>query len=132
MKKVACCGTFDLFHDGHKHLLSTASTYGRLHVFVIGASIVRSNKNRSTRHSLAERMRNVQDFVTSAIVHCMDREPVFHTRQVLDLNPDYYCFGEDQINQWNQELKNLLEKQGCNCFVVPRLPGISTTNLLKR
>jgi cytidyltransferase-like protein len=130
---IACCGTFDLFHEGHKHLLNSCLVNGtELHVFVIGENIVYQNKNRQPIHSLNVRVDNIKTYVPTAIIHLMDKTPDENMEMVLNLSPNIYCFGEDQTNNWNQELKVKLDNTCCKSIIVPRLPGISTTDIINK
>jgi cytidyltransferase-like protein len=126
MKKevvVACTGVFDgEIHPGHINLLKSAKALGnKLVVFVSSDYIIEKYKNRKPIFTQAQRIQNLKDtgIPDEVILHAGPGE-MDNMQQTIDFNPDIYCFGGDQMSQWNQDLKVKLEESGCKTVVIPR------------
>lgn len=93
-QKVLVFGTFDLFHEGHRFLLTEASKRGRLTVVVARDRNVRSIKGRYSVHNEEERASLVRRAVPAANVILGDVDDFL--APVRALAPDLILLGYDQ------------------------------------
>lgn len=103
MTKVLVFGIFDGVHPGHENFLRQAKKYGDTLVVAIGrASASRKIKCKTPKHSLRERIRQVQSVpdVTRAIAGDIKQGGY---KVILREKPDIICLGYDQ----SELLKNL-------------------------
>ncbi len=124
---VAVNGCFDLLHDGHKHFLKTAKSYGE--ILLVGL-----NSDESVR-SLKGPTRPVQSEHDRAAALLqtpwVDFVCIFRTmraNQFLALaQPDCWCKSEEYRGRIAPE-----ELLACDCSLVfiARIPNLSTTQRL--
>ena len=128
MKKVFISGVFDCFHDGHRHLLREAAKLGELHISINDDAYVRRRKGEGRpRDHLNVRVENVKRFV-QAYVYILDKDTPIDL--ILTIKPDYLVVGDDYKTDGIVGLKEG-QAWGCSSVIVPRIGGISTTNILK-
>jgi len=124
---AATAGVFDLLHDGHRHLLRTMHESGAFVVVLINSdNSVRRIKGPS-RPVQPEAVRAFRVWTTTyadMVLTFSDDEPCY----VLNaLRPQYYYKGGDYT------IDQLPEAEFCDeVVIVPRVPGISTTQILKK
>ena len=130
-RKVACWGCFDgELHEGHHYFLHECLKYGeQLYVFIVKDEVIVRNKKRTPLRPQIERVKNMQAIsgVTLAVALLGDIEHQYN--QVLKINPAVYCFGQDQVSDYDFELEKRLLKQGTKVIRIDRLDGFSTTQL---
>lgn len=105
VKKVMVFGVFDIIHDGHRHFLTSAKSYGNKLVAVVATdSSVKSLKNALPYNPLKTRIENLDSEKLVDTIISGDSE--LSSWQVIEKEkPDIIALGYDQIN-----LKNHLEK----------------------
>ncbi len=126
-------GCFDLLHAGHVAYLEAArQAADALLVAVNSDASVRRLKGpqRPINHE-ADRARVL------AALACVDAVTIFEepdARAVLELlAPEVYVKGGDYtLETINQDERRLVEKLGGRVLILPGVPGLSTTGLLKR
>lgn len=129
-KKVCISGVFDCFHEGHLHLLREAAKLGDVFVLVDNDGAVRRRKGKGRpRDPQNVRVNNVlaSDVVSWAAVN-HDASPL---NFIMGWKPDFLVVGNDYLAE---EIVGLKEGAawGCKALIVPRIKGISTTELLKK
>lgn len=129
-KVVLCQGCFDLLHVGHIHLLATAHTYGDV-------LIVAMNDDESVRKlkGYPRPLVPVEDrAILVASIEYVDYVTIFKSRDarslVASLQPDVYV-DDDLRGHQTAEARAVLEYGG-QLAIVQRLPGYSTTNLIRQ
>ena len=114
MKKVMVFGTFDLLHEGHKHLFQEAKKHGDFLLVVVARdSSVLKMKGFLPHHNELERLDAVRKllFVDKAL---LGYEDDFY-RVIEENKPAVLCFGYDQ-NKLNAEQE--LKKKGVKAEIV--------------
>jgi len=136
MKKVFCCGTFDLLHEGHIQFLKNARTKGdMLYVFVISDNYVSRFKGRLPKENQEKRINKLKklSFVDEVISLLDDCELNF--KKIVDLKPDIFVFGYDQKFQFEEKMKKYLSEGGLDVvyckFTEEFAEGIHTSDLIK-
>lgn len=119
-------GVFDGFHPGHQHFLSEAAQRcQKLIVVVAHPNIVSALKNRTPRHSLAERIKAVKSHGLPWEVIAGD--PKIGTWSALKkYQPDIVFLGYDQTTL-GQELKKM---DILHLFITAHHPGTYKSSLL--
>lgn len=130
---VATNGCFDLLHLGHVAYLESARNQG-------DALLVGVNSDRAV-HELKGPDRPVNSESDRAAVLaalesvtgvCIFSEKTA-TRFLAAAQPDIYVKGGDYtLETLNQEERRTVEKAGGKIFIIPFVPGKSTTALLKK
>ncbi|MCX8155726.1 MAG: adenylyltransferase/cytidyltransferase family protein [Verrucomicrobiae bacterium] len=126
-------GCFDLLHAGHVTYLEAArQTADALLVAVNSDASVRRLKGPLRPiNGEADRARVL------AALACVDAVTIFDepdARAVLELlAPEVYVKGGDYtLDTINQDERRLVEKLGGQVLILPGVPGLSTTHLLRR
>ncbi|MBA3647501.1 MAG: D-glycero-beta-D-manno-heptose 1-phosphate adenylyltransferase [Chitinophagales bacterium] len=123
-------GCFDIIHQGHIHLLSTARSFGN--VLIVGlntdASVRKLKPDRPIQdeHSRALIMASFT-FVDAVIL--FDEETPYSLIQ--NIKPDVLVKGGD-YSIGEVVGKDLVEGTGGSIEVVPLLQGLSTTNIVNK
>jgi FAD synthetase len=105
-KTVMVFGSFDYFHEGHRHFLKEAARKGGLIVVVAVEKAVLDIKSRKPHHPLAERIDNIRKENIAVEVVAGDKEQ--NTWKILKkYKPDIIALGYDQKNL-KQALKKIL------------------------
>jgi len=125
---VAVNGCFDLLHEGHKHFLKVAKTYGD--VLIVGLNSddsVKALKGEGrpiqNEHDRAKNLLELPevDFV------CIFRWK--RATQFLALSsPTVWCKSDEYRGCIDP---NELQMANCSIVFIPRLPGLSTTEMLR-
>ncbi len=132
-KLVVTNGCFDLLHRGHAEYLSKARESGdALLVFINSDSSVRKVKGRN-RPIVNEEDRA---FLLASL-SCVDAVVVFGTKDCVELfrriRPDIYVKGGDyDIDSIVQVERVVLESVGAEIKFIKFVPGLSTTEILKK
>ena len=122
-KKVFIAGVFDCFHQGHLTLLEKASRLGLLTVGVVRDAAVKKQKgenrpinNEYFRMELISKLQFVYDVLPLSDFEFPDA-----------LDYDIILVGEDQ-----KHFKNLDSIPFAKHYMLPRLPGVSTSDIIKK
>ncbi|HCE46799.1 MAG TPA: hypothetical protein DET40_24905 [Lentisphaeria bacterium] len=133
LKLVVTNGCFDLLHRGHAEYLSRSRAFGdALLVFINSDSSVRKVKGKN-RPIVNERDRA---FLLASL-SCVDAVVIFGTSNCVGLfskiKPDIYVKGGDyDINSIVQEERIVLEAAGSEIKFIKFVPGLSTTDILRK
>ena len=127
-------GTFDLLHPGHVSSLQQARALGDL--LVVGVNSDRSVKayKGPTRPILNEHERAAM----LAALECVDFVVVFDedtpAESLARLKPDIHCKGAEYAPPHGRPVpeRSVVEAYGGRIEYLPLVPGVSTTELLKR
>ena len=117
MKKVMAFGSFDILHEGHKHYLKEAKSYGDyLIVIVARDENILKFKHKEPKHSEVFRLEQVKnlDFVNEVVIGNKD-----DILKVLEEHkPDIICLGYDQKTINEEKLKQELTKRNLTAEIV--------------
>lgn len=95
MKKVMAFGSFDILHEGHKHYLKEAKSYGDYLIVVVARdeNILRFKGRKPTydEHHRLEKIMEL-DFVDEAVLG--NKDDIFGI--LKEFGPDVICLGYDQ------------------------------------
>lgn len=127
-------GTFDLLHPGHVSSLQQARALGD--VLVVGINSDRSVKayKGPTRPILTEHERAAM----LAALECVDYVIVFDedtpAESLTKLKPDIHCKGAEYAPPHGRPVpeRAVVEGYGGRIAYLPLVPGVSTTDVLKR
>ena len=127
-------GTFDLLHPGHLSSLQQSRALGD--VLVVGVNSDRSVKayKGPTRPILNEHERAVM----LAALECVDYVIVFDedtpAEALAKLTPDIHCKGAEYAPPHGRPVpeRSVVEGYGGRIEYLPLVPGVSTTELLRR
>ena len=121
MKKVMAFGSFDILHEGHKHYLQEAKSYGDYLIVVVARdSNILKFKGRKPRNNENFRLGKIKElvFVDEAVLG--DKLDIF---SVLDkYKPDVVCLGYDQATVDEKKLLKELEKRKVKSEIVRAKP----------
>lgn len=128
MNKVAfIAGCFDGLHMGHLHILREAAKLGRVVVAINhDAYLARKGPGRPLQTAFA-RERALYETGLVAQVRVIEDTPI---REILNLQPDYIVVGDDYTIDRVVGAEEC-RKWGGTVVIVPRIPGFSTTALIK-
>ncbi|MDD4351498.1 MAG: adenylyltransferase/cytidyltransferase family protein [Candidatus Gracilibacteria bacterium] len=110
-KKVMVFGTFDIIHEGHRHMFKQAKQYGDyLIVSIARVKNIKILKNVSPLHSEQERLAAVQKeaLVDKCFLGEID-DPFFVIKRE---KPDIIALGYDQKHSLAQQLPEKLKEMG--------------------
>ncbi len=130
---VVTNGCFDLLHRGHAEYLSRARNLGdALLVLVNSDASVRRNKGKN-RPIVNEKDRS---FLLASL-SCVDAAVIFGSKDCVELfrkiKPDIYVKGGDyDIDSIVQPERRVLEAVGSKIRFIKFVPGLSTTEILKK
>lgn len=134
--QVAVFGVFDLFHEGHKHFLKTAKSYGNhLTVYLTDDEVVAHFKGRRPEEPFAVRAKNLRESgLIDAILPGDTLNALGNYSCVLEHQPDCLVFGYDQ-HELHQHFTDFLTKTNLN-ITIHRAdsfePTIYKTQLLRK
>lgn len=122
---VFLLGVFDMFHEGHLALIKKASKLGKLTVGIVRDFAVQKQKGNNRpiqkiafRADLIKSLKYVDDIIL------LDDFEI--PNKILE-DFDIICIGEDQ-----KHIKNLDLIPFEKLYNLPRLPGVSTSDILKK
>jgi len=114
-------GSFDILHDGHKHYLREAKSYGNyLIVIVARDENILKFKGRSPRNDENYRLKEIKklDFVDEAVLG--------HKEDILEVleryKPEVICLGYDQKTVDAEKLRQELEKMKLKAEIIRAKP----------
>jgi cytidyltransferase-like protein len=131
-KLVVTCGTFDgIPHPGHLEMLKTCGKWGRLVVMLTHDDAVRRNKKREPIYPQCTRKENLLKTGLVNEVVRLTGDPLKDLRLVLDLQPEVFCFGEDQLDGLALDIDKQLSKTKCDVKWIARYkPDLYSTTAL--
>ena len=121
MKKVMAFGSFDILHEGHKHYLREAKSYGNYLIVVVArdSNILRF-KGRKPRNDENYRLEQVKK------LELVDEAVLGHKDNILEvleeLKPDVICLGYDQRTVNEEKLRQELEKRKLKAEIIRAKP----------
>lgn len=126
MKKAFVSGAFDLFHEGHLHILQEAAKLGELHVAVNSDQYCRSKGINRPANDLNTRIRSVLD---TGLVHTVYGIHDTPYQTIMNLRPDYIVVGSDY------DISRVVCAEECIAWggrivIIQRIKGLSTTKIL--
>lgn len=132
-KLVVTNGCFDILHLGHVTYLETARNFGdALLLGVNGDDAVRSLKGPGRPVNSETDRAAVLAALESVDGVCIFPEPTA-TRFLAAAKADIYVKGGDYtLDTLNQDERRAVESAGGKIFLVPFVPGKSTTGLLEK
>ncbi|HEY8509738.1 MAG TPA: adenylyltransferase/cytidyltransferase family protein [Steroidobacteraceae bacterium] len=129
--KVFTTGVFDILHRGHLNILTQAAALGELTVGIMTDQGVEATKGTRPILSLEERDAQIRSlpFVADVIHYTdLDQRPNYAA-----LKPDIVVQGDDWLFSADRtDQINYLREHGIRLVLLPRTPGISTTEIRKR
>lgn len=120
MKKVIAFGSFDVLHEGHKHYLEEAKSYGDYLIVVIARDgNILKFKGKKPRNDEAHRLGEIGklDFVDETVLG--NKEDIFKVLE--EHKPDIICLGYDQKMD-EGKLREELEKRNLKAEIVRAKP----------
>jgi len=121
MKKVMAFGSFDILHEGHKHYLQEAKSFGDYLIVVVARdeNILRF-KCRKARNDENYRLEQVNKlgFVDEAVLG--HKDDIFEVLE--EFKPSIICLGYDQKTVEEEKLKQELEKRNIKAEIVRAKP----------
>ena len=130
MTRVLTLGTFDLFHDGHRYLLTRGAERGELWVGVNSDRLVQDYKGKPPVRSEMTRLDDVSKHPGVAVTVLNDGPG---RDVILRVAPDLIVVGGDWLeHDYLSQIatsRSDLEELGCDVLFISRLPGLSTTLL---
>lgn len=132
-KHVMIFGVFDGIHDGHRHLVDEARTFGNPIIVVTQDNIVRALKNKNPIYSMTERSEHlVQEFSDA---HIVAGDLLLNSWQiVLEHKPQTILLGYDQLNM-EKTLRLFIETNHLPIHIeiaTPFKPDIHHSSLLQK
>jgi len=117
MKKTMAFGSFDILHDGHKHYLKEAKSFGDYLIVVVARdSNIMRFKGKKPVNNEQQRLKNIKKlkFVDKAVLG--NKQDIL---KVLEkYKPDIICLGYDQKTIDENKLKGELEKRSLKAKIV--------------
>ena len=121
MKKIMAFGSFDILHQGHKHYLKEAKSYGNYLIVIVARDYnIIKFKGNSPRNNENHRLDQVKklEFVDKAVLG--------NKNNILDVldeyKPDVICLGYDQKTIDEDKLKKELEKKKIKVDIIRAKP----------
>lgn len=125
--KILTVGVFDYFHYGHLKLFQRAKALGEYLIVAVqeDEAVTKFKPNSKLLYSLEKRkeivgaIRYVDEVISYSNVYEL----------VCKTNFDILVLGEDQNHEWFQKAKLYCLKNGKQVTVLPRTPGICSSNI---
>ena len=121
MKKVIAFGSFDILHEGHKHYLNEAKSFGDYLIVIVARdeNIVKF-KGRKPKNDENYRLEQVKklNFVNEAVLG--HKEDILKVLE--EFKPDIICLGYDQKTIEDGKLRQELEKRNLKAGIVRAKP----------
>ncbi len=128
---VYTTGVFDILHRGHLNILTQAAALGELTVGIMTDQGVESIKGARPILSLEEREAQIRSLpFVAQVIHYTDpdQRPIYKS-----LRPDIVVQGDDWLFSADRSTAlTFLRENGIRLVLLPRTPGISTTEIRKR
>ena len=121
MKKVIAFGSFDILHEGHKHYLREAKSYGNYLIVVVArVSNILRFKGRTPSNDENYRLEQAKK------LELVDEAVLGHKDNILEvleeLKPDVICLGYDQRTVNEEKLRQELEKRKLKAEIIRAKP----------
>ena len=121
MKKVMAFGSFDILHEGHKHYLKEAKSYGDYLIVVVARDEnILKFKGRKPRNDENHRLDEIKK------LELADEAVLGHKDNILkvldDFKPDVICLGYDQKTIDEGKLKLELKKRNLKAEIIRAKP----------
>lgn len=117
-------GVFDRLHDGHRYFLKQAKALGdKLVIIVTDDEMVFSLKKKMPTHSLAERIKNIENEKIGDEIFPSDKKPN-QWIIIREIKPDIIALGHDQ-----DALEAVLKEKKADFtfnFELVKIPGHET------
>jgi len=115
-KKVVVCGSFEILHPGHVHLIKEASKYGSVTVVVARDSTIKTVKGRDPIIPEEQRLFMVKSikWVEDAVLGSEEGDKL---KVIEELKPDIILLGPDQDYD-PKELERELKARGLKVKVL--------------
>ncbi|MBL7055485.1 adenylyltransferase/cytidyltransferase family protein [Candidatus Woesearchaeota archaeon] len=110
-------GSFDILHEGHKHYLQEAKSYGDYLIVVVARdSNILKFKHQPPKNNENFRLEKIKelDFVDEAILG--NEKDIF--KVLTEHNPNVICLGYDQSTSSEENLITELEKRNVKAEIV--------------
>ncbi len=127
-------GAFDLLHPGHVQSLQQARALGDL--LVVGLNSDRSVK--ASKGPMRPILNQDERAAMLAALECVDAVIVFDedtpVESLVKLRPDIHCKGAEYAPPHGRPLpeRSVVEGYGGRIEYLPLVPGVSTTDILRR
>lgn len=121
MKKSMAFGSFDILHEGHRHYLMEAKSYGDYLIVVVARdSNILKFKGRKPKNDENYRLEQVKklDFVDEAVLG--DKDDILKVLE--EHKPNVICLGYDQKTLDEEKLKGELEKRKIKAEIIRAKP----------
>lgn len=118
MKKVITFGTFDIFHEGHRNILSRAKQLGDILIVGVSSDELSIKKGKNLCWNLEKRITHVKPYADIIFV---EESLTEKKNYVIKYGADLLVMGSD----WN----NAFNWVGIPCVYLPRTEGVSSTIL---
>ncbi|MBD3209133.1 HAD-IIIA family hydrolase [Candidatus Woesearchaeota archaeon] len=128
-KIVTLNGAFDLLHEGHDYILSQAKKQGDVLIVALNEDeSIRKNKGKNRPVNTLQARQRMLSMYTAVDLITSFAEP--DPRKIVeDIKPDIHAngaeYGENCIEA------TTVKKYGGKIYLIPRIEGFSSTNLLK-
>ena len=113
MPKAIAFGTFDGIHEGHRHFLDEAASYGDLRVVVALDATVENVKGRPPIHDERSRLHALRDVGYDAVLG----DQADRYAAIEAYRPDVVCLGYDQ-QAFTDRLETELKSRGVDAEIV--------------
>ena len=131
LKIIATNGCFDILHVGHIRSLQKAKTHGDLLIVGLNSD---SSVNKLKGKNRPINNENERAEILAALA-CIDLVTIFNedtAEKFLEtVKPDVYVKGEE-YNLDNLPEAIIVRKHGGKTIQIPMIPGVSTTNTIKK
>ena len=130
MKKVITVGVFDYFHIGHLRLFENAKKLGDYLIVAVqeGDCILKTKPDANVLYTTEQRMDMVR--ALRVVDEVITYEDVDRTLPEVDF--DIFAKGPDQVHAGFQRAVKWCEEHGKEVIVLPRTPGICSSQIKKQ
>ena len=92
-KRVLVFGKFDIFHPGHKHILTLAKKLGKVIVVLESDQAIKAFRHRAPYYNQEARKNKLEALGFKVFIRTTDHDALY---LINHLQPDILCLGEDQ------------------------------------
>ncbi|MBQ3338358.1 MAG: adenylyltransferase/cytidyltransferase family protein [Atopobiaceae bacterium] len=130
MRKVLTVGVFDYFHLGHLRLFEAAKEQGDYLIVAVqdGDCILKTKPNANVLYTTEQRVHLIES------LRVVDEVLVYQDVDTFLPGVDFDIFakGPDQVHAGFQRAVAWCEENGKDVVVLPRTPGISSSDIKKQ
>ncbi len=130
MKKVITVGVFDYFHIGHLRLFENAKKLGDYLIVAVqeGDCILKTKPDANVLYTTEQRMDMVRALrVVDEVITYQDVD-----RTLPEVDFDIFAKGPDQVHAGFQRAVKWCEEHGKEVIILPRTPGICSSQIKKQ